>query len=63
MSEEKRNILIQLRRAKENIEHAKSLIIQDGLTPVREFRDYILSGIDALKTTDLIIRGEGRERP
>lgn len=60
--DEKREILIQLRRAKQDIEHAKSLLIIDGLTPVCEFENHLKSGIDCLKTAGLIIRGEGGER-
>ena len=61
MSEE-RDILLHLRRAKQDIKHAEELLIKDGLTPVREFRDYIKSATGGLETAELIIRGEGRER-
>lgn len=61
MSEE-RDILLHLRRAKQDIEHAEALLIMDGLTPVREFRDYLISATDSLKTAELIIKGEGKER-
>ena len=59
---ESRDILLQLRFAKQNIEHAKSLIILDGLIPIREFRDYIKAATSALETADSLIRGEGKER-
>ena len=61
MSEE-RDILLQLRHAKQNLEHAEALLIQSGLTPITEFQNYIKSAIDNLKTAHLIFRGEGRER-
>ena len=61
MSEE-RDILLHLRRAKQDIKHAEELLIKDGLTPVRKFRDYVLSATASLETAELIIRGEGRER-
>ena len=46
MSKE-RDILLQLRSAKENIEHAKALLIQSGLTPMSEFQNYIKSAISS----------------
>lgn len=60
---EKRDVLIQLRHAKENIERAKSLIIQDGLIPLKEFEGYIKAAVSSLKTADSIIQGDGKERP
>ena len=61
MSDSKRDILIQFRYAKENIGHAKSLIEQGGLIPVRQFRDYIKAAINSLETVDSIIKGEEKE--
>ena len=59
---EKRDCLIQLRYAKQDIEHVKSALVQGGYVSDRELRDHIKSAISSLKTADLIISGEGREQ-
>ena len=59
---EKRDVLIQLRCAKQKIEHAESLLKKGGYVSDRELRDYIKAAISSLKTADSIISGEVKER-
>lgn len=59
---EKRDVLIQLRHARQKIEHAEAPLKRGGYVSDRELRDYIKAAISSLKTADSIITGEGKER-
>ena len=59
---EKRDVLIQLRFAKQNIEHVESALKGGNFVSDRELQDHIKSAISSLKTADSIIRGEEKEQ-
>lgn len=59
---EKRDCLILLQRAKQEMEHINSAREKGNYVSDRELREDIESAISSLKTVDRIITGEGKRR-
>ena len=59
---EKRDVLIQLRHAKQKIEHAEAPLKRGGYVSDKELRDNIKAAIRSLKTADSIISGEEKDK-